>query len=516
MTSRTVTIDPVTRIEGHMRVKTRVENGVVVDAHCSADMFRGIEKALEGYDARAAQQVTQRVCGICPYGHAEAASLALENALGVKPNRNGQILRNLIVGAYQLHDFLLHFYTLCVLDFIDIAAVLHYGGGDADLLRLKAWVAQELASEKVFPAAPFFPRYKGNYAEDQELNVTAIKHYMDAIPMLADLHKMVAIFGAKAPHPTTIEAGGVTTVPTAEKIAYYRTLLQRAETFVHDCYRNDVMAVAHQFKDYFRQGKGYGQLLSYAYLPNPDGQHHAFSSGVTLNGQYAPLDVQGITEEHAYSYYQETVSGAVKPLGADVQPIGWQEFQKERDKAEGKYSWCRAPRYQGQVMEVGPAARIVNTYLSGTNPKLNRLADSINQQFGITLSDYPSVMGRHVCRYMSASLIIDTLKEQLEQVEPDKVAFVEAEVPKNAVGVGLTEATRGSLGHWIETDGKGQIRRYTLIVPTTWNMSPRDRAGQPGALEKMLIGTPLKDPDHPMEPARIIRSIDPCLACSVH
>ena len=517
MSKENLVVDPMTRIEGHLRFETRVENGQVVDARCSGEMFRGIEAALIGHDARVAQQVTQRVCGVCPYAHAEAASLALEDAMGLRPNPNGQLLRNLIVGAYQLQDYLLHFYTLSALDFIDITAVLDYKGSDPGLIGVRDWVASELTSNKIFPAAPFLPRYEADYLQDRDLNHTAIRHYLDALPMMADLHRMVAIFGAKAPHPVTIEAGGVTTVPTVDSVMQYHTLLSKVETFIKHSFITDVLAVAKAFKGYFNEGKGYGNLLSYPFMPDKNGGNHMTVAGASIDGRYAPLDIRKITEDHRYSYYDNRPDSDVRPMDIQrLQPIDYARYQAEHRKPDGKYSWTRSPRYAGQVMEVGPTARVVNTYKAGTNPQLNSQVDRLNSELGITLEDYPSVMGRHLSRAIMSSLIIDRLKHDLTQVEPGRLAYEERAVPRNAQGMGLTEATRGGLAHWIETDSEGRIANYELIVPTTWNISPRDAGGRPGAVEKMLIGTRLQDPQNPMELARIVRSTDPCMACSVH
>lgn len=517
MPKANLVVDPMTRIEGHLRFETRVEHGQVVDAHCSGEMFRGIEAALIGHDARVAQQVTQRVCGVCPYAHAQAAALALEDAMGLRPDPNGQLLRNLIVGAYQLQDYLLHFYTLCSLDFIDIAAVLDYKGSDPGMNTVRDWAAKELKSNKVFPAAPFFPRYEADYLRDPDLNHSAIRHYLDALPVMAELHRMVAIFGAKAPHPVTIEAGGVTVVPTIDALAHYQTLLAKVESFIRETYFNDVVAVAKAFKGYFHEGKGYGNLLSYPFFPDKDGRNHLTAGGATIDGRYTPLDMHKVTEDHRYSYYHNQPDAGRRPMDIRrLEPIDYEQYKREHNKPDGKYSWTRSPRYAGQVMEVGPAARVVNTYKAGSNPQLTAMVDRFNQELGIGIEDYPSVMGRHLSRCILAQLTIDRLQRDLALVEPGKLAYEERPVPRNAQGMGLTEATRGGLAHWIETDAEGRIANYELIVPTTWNISPRDADGRPGAVEKMLIGTRLRDPENPMELARIVRSTDPCMACSVH
>ncbi len=513
-----VIVDPLTRIEGHLKFETSIKDGKVVDAKCSADMFRGIEKALIGYDARVAGQVTQRVCGVCPYAHAEAAALALESAMGIKPNHNGQLLRNLIIGAYQIQDHLLHFYILSALDFIDITDLLKYQGEDKTINELKSWVNSELKSNKIFPAAPFLPRYKAFYSQNKEFNLSAIKGYLESIEIMADLTKMVAIYGAKAPHPIAIEAGGITTMPTFENIAKYSTLFDKSYEFVNKKYIEDVIATAKEFKEYFFIGKSYGNFLTYDYLPDENGENYLFVGGFTpANGKYETFDINNITEDHRYSYYKDLPDKNVKPLSSTkLTPIDYEEYKKEHHKEDGKYSWAKSPRYKGEVVEVGPVAKVINTYNSGKNPKLNKLVDEINNQLEITLNEYNSVMGRHLSRAIISVIIMDKLKEDINKVIPGESGFIEHEIPKNAKGIGLTEATRGGLAHFIETDENGLIKNYEMIVPTTWNISPRDATNRLGAVEKMLVDTKIEDPKNPIELARVVRSTDPCMACSVH
>lgn len=514
--SERIRIDPVTRIEGHLKIETRMNGRRVADALTGSQMFRGLEGALVGYDPRAAQHVTQRVCGVCPYAHAEAAAKALEAAMQIEPPPGGRALRNLIVGAYQLHDFLLHFYMLSALDFVDVTAVTGYRGKDRALLDLKAWVREELNSGKVFPAAPFLPRYAAAYAKDDDLNVSVIKSYLDALALLPRAHRLVAIFGGKAPHPVTIEAGGVTMTPSWQDVSHYRGLLDELSRFVEGPYRRDVIAVCQAFRGYFREGKWQPNLLSFPALEPARGGRPLFAGGASFAGELAPLDTSKIYEDHRHAFYEDR-GGSAAPLAEPaLVPIDFRRADPTRGTAEGKYSWTRAPRYAGQPMEVGPAARVVNTYRAGTNPRLNARVDALNRQLGIRLEDYPSVMGRHLARYVSAATLVDFLREELEAVEPGKSAFEEHPMPKDARGEGLTEATRGALGHWIATDEHGLISRYEMVVPTTWNLSPRDDAGVPGPTEQMLLGTEVADADNPIELARIVRSVDPCMACSVH
>jgi len=515
--SKKVVIDPLTRIEGHLKFETTLSsNGVVKDAKCSADMYRGIEKALIGYDAKVAQQVTQRVCGVCPYAQAEASALALENAMGLKLNKNGYLLRNLVVGGYRLQDYLLHFYTLSALDFIDITSILKYKGNDGALLGLKTWVEKELKSGKIFPAAPFLPRYEAAYTKNQDLNITAVKHYLDAIPMMAEIHKMVAIFGGKSPHPVAIEAGGITTRPTVDALVKYETILKQAKKFIKNSYVPDVKAVAKEYKEYFKIGKGTGDLLNFDFMPDENGENFLFVGGSTINGKFEALKDTKIMESQKYSYYKDDKKDYA-PLEQDsIRPLNWYEFEKEHKKSNGKYSWSKAPRYRDKVVEVGPVAQVVNTYKSGHNPAFNKLIDETNKELGITLDDYNSVMGRHLCRALISLVVVERLEEDLNKVVPGELGFIERDVPKNATGFGFTEASRGALAHWIETDENGIIKNYEMIVPTTWNISPKDSKNRSGAVEQMLIGTKIADANNPIELARIVRSTDPCIACSVH
>lgn len=513
--NKTITIDPLTRIEGHLKFSTKIENSIVVDAKCSAQLYRGIEKALIGYDARVAQQVTQRICGTCNYAHAEAAALALEDAMGIKPNKNGQLLRNLIVGAYQIHDYLFHFYLMSVFDFINVSSITNYNGDNKNLLKMKQWVQTEQKSGKIFPISAFLPKYKEIYSKDEKLSFFSIDNYLEAFEIMLKLDKAVSIFGGKSPHPVTIEAGGVTTTPTVLSIEKYKALIDDIQIFIKEKYLPNIIKISKEFKEYFTIGKGYGNYLSFAYLPDEDGENHLFKGGTFINGKFENYNLDKIQEDTKYSYYVD--NNNTKPLSsAKLTPIDYEAYQKEQIKKDGKYSWSKAPRYDTNVMEVGPVAKVIITYQKGENKELNSLVDQINKELNINFDDYNSVMGRHLCRAIVSYIIIDKLQNDIQKVEPNINAYQEHPLPLNAKGIGLTEGTRGALAHWIQTDEEGFIKNYELIVPTTWNISPRDSKGTPGVVEKMLIGTKIKDMNNPIELARIIRSTDPCMACSVH
>ena len=510
--SKKIVIDPITRIEGHLKVEIEVEDGQVSEAKCSADMYRGLEKALKGYDYLTAIHITQRTCGCCPYAHAEAAALAIENALGIELNKNGKLLRNMTIGAYKLKDYLLHFYTLSSLDFLDITAILKYKGSNANMNQLREWVKKEINSKAVFPSALFLQRYKAAYIENDKLNITLIEHYLEAFEMMREIDKMVKIFGAKSPHMVAIEAGGITTRPTAERLLEYIATAKKAKEFINNKYLKDVLKVAKEFKEYFKIGKGVDNFLTFNTLLNLDGSYE-FVEGFSKNFEFEDkIDPYEIVEYHDYAYYKK--EGGFKPLELEeLEPLNRQEFESQGKK----YSWSKAPRYKGSVVEVGPSAQVINTYLSGKNQKLNEMVDKLNRELDISIKDYNSVMGRHLSRVIVSNLIIDKLLEDAFRVDEGELGFVPLqEVPSNAKGIGLTEATRGALAHFIDIGDNGYIRNYEMVVPTTWNISPKDDKDISGALESMLKGTKIKDEKNPIEIARVIRSTDPCLACAVH
>ena len=287
---------------------------------------------------------------------------------------------------------------------------------------------------------------------------------------------------------------------------------EKAKEFRNNKYLKDVLKVAKEFKEYFKIGKGVDNFLTFNTLLNLDGSYE-FVEGFSKNFEFEDkIDPYEIVEYHDYAYYKK--EGGFKPLELEeLEPLNRQEFESQ-DK---KYSWSKAPRYKGSVVEVGPSAQVINTYLSGKNQKLNEMVDKLNKELDISIKDYNSVMGRHLSRVIVSNLIIDKLLEDAFRVDEGELGFVPLqEVPSNAKGIGLTEATRGALAHFIDIGDNGYIRNYEMVVPTTWNISPKDDKDISGALESMLKGTKIKDEKNPIEIARVIRSTDPCLACAVH
>lgn len=461
-----IIIDPVTRIEGHMKIEVEVDNGIVVDAKSTGTMFRGIELIMQGRDPRDACHIVQRICGVCPIAHGTASMLALDDAFGVKPPPNGRIVRNLIQGANYLQSHILHFYHLAALDYVEGPNV-----------------------------APFIPRYEGDYRLPKAVNDAAVQHYIQALDIRKKAQEMLAIFGAKMPHVIAYTAGGVTEQVTEEKIAQFRQYLQEISAFVNDIYIPEVLAVAGIYEDGFSIGGGYKNMLAYGGFPltdgdDPDGQQQFYKRGRYRNGQYLPVDAGKITEEVKYSWFEDSGTGKNPAEGETVPAPG----------KSGAYTWLKAPRYEEEPYEVGPLARQI----------VERQSDVMG------LGDKAfSVLGRHFARALEAAQISQAMFGWLDQLIPGQPTFTPFDVPREGSGMGLHEGPRGALGHWI-TVKDYKVANYQAVVPTTWNGGPRDDRGEMGPIEKALMDTPVKNVDAPIELVRIVRAFDPCLACAVH
>jgi len=501
-----IELGPLSRIEGHLNVKTTITDNIVADAQCVGEMFRGFEAILRGRDPLDAQQITQRICGVCPYAHAIASCYAQEDAYGITPPTNGRILHNLIQGANHLYDYLLQFYQLAALDFVDITAIVNYHGTDRELLQVKDWVKAELATKKTFAGAPFLPRLDGQYIKDNEINIGALKHYLEAMEIQKKANRAAAIFGGKFPHATGIFPGGCSQTPTIDLISAYQSLLEEVRDFIHQKYIPDLLAVAQTFPDYWHIGQSRGGFMSFGLLPLGPGKdsRRLLAPGVVVDGKVKPVDFALITEDVKYARYS-SASGLKVSEG---------ELIPAPDKTEA-YSWVKAPRYNGQMVEVGATARILADYLQGNNQQVKELVDRFAGMAGVSTKELNSVLGRHLCRAISAVVIADFLLAETERIEPDGLSALELEIPASGEGFGATEASRGALLHYIRLQDH-KIEKYECVVPTTWNCSPRDDKGTPGAMESALIGTKVANPAVQIESVRIIHSFDPCLACAVH
>lgn len=501
-----IVIDPITRIEGHLKIEAVVENGKVKDATSSGMLFRGIEIILQGRDPRDAQRYTQRICGVCPTSHSTAATLNLDSAFGIadKIPDNGRIMRNLILGAAHIADHILHFYHLVALDYVDITAVAKYKGNDPVLNSVKAFAERgELG--------PFVPRYEGDYRLSETANVEALAHYVKALEIRRKGQEMLAIFGGKMPHNCTIMPGGVTEVPTIDKIASFLWQLNELRDFIDNVYIPDVMMVAEAYSDYFGIGAGCGNLLSYGSF-DLDGKgtdltrrERLMKQGtVSADLKLGQLDTNKIMEYVRHSWYEDSTSGK-HPTSGETRPD---------PKKKAGYSWIKSPRYDGKVYEVGPLARVAVTYASG-NPTVKALVDSTLSRFKASPKALFSVLGRHAARALYTKVVADSMPAWLLQLKPGEPAYIDYQIPEQGTGMGLVDAARGALGHWVEVRDK-KIANYQCVVPTTWNGSPRDDNEQPGPIEQAIIGTKVKDENNPFEIVRIVRSFDPCIACAVH
>jgi len=503
---RHITIDPITRIEGHMKIEAVVEEGQVKEARSSATLFRGIELILRGRDPRDAQRLTQRICGVCPTSHSTAAALNLDSAFGIadKIPDNGRIIRNLILGSAHIADHILHFYVLAALDYVDIAKVAGYEGTSSVLNSVKQFIERgELG--------PFFPRYEGDYRLPEEVDQQMVAHYVEALAMRRKAQEMLSLFGGRMPHSVAVVPGGVTEVPTVDKVVSFLWRLNELRDFIDNVYLPDVLALAEVYGDYFAIGKGCGNLLSYGGYeldgkePDLTKRERLFKQGrISTNLKPGEVDPNRITEQLQHSWYASSTANRNPSQG---------ETEPEEGK-DGAYSWIKSPRYNGQVYEVGPLARVLVTYARG-EPTMKSLVNSVLARFKTSPDALFSVLGRHIARALSTKFVADSMPGWLLQLKPGEPVYIGYSIPEESQGMGLVEGARGALGHWVELKG-GKIANYQVVTPTSWNGSPRDDKNQPGPIEQAIRGTKIKDEENPFEIVRIVRSFDPCIACAVH
>ncbi|MBI3670029.1 MAG: nickel-dependent hydrogenase large subunit [Acidobacteria bacterium] len=475
-----VMVDPLTRIEGHLRMEAVVEDGVVVEARSGGTLYRGFEQVLVGRDPLDAVQLTQRFCGVCPTAHAVASSQCLDNAMGIMPPDNGRIIRNLIQGANYIQSHILHFYHLVALDFV---------------------------RGPEFP--PFIPRYEADYRLPKTTSDEIVNHYVQALHIRLKAHEMSAVFSGKMPHCASVVPGGVTVTPTVDKVTTFLWRLKELRDFINNVYLPDVLTIAEVYRDYAEMGAGCKNLLSYGAFdldnePAVTKRQRFFAMARFRQGKLEAVDPAKITEDVKYSWYKS--ASHLPPASGESLP--------DPTKAPG-YTWLKAPRYDNTVFEVGPMARAVIAYTGASNPAHVKAVNEALTQLRLRPENLFSVMGRHLCRAIETKVLADAMADWVLQIKLDQAVAVPHVMPDQAQGYGLWDASRGALGHWISIRNK-RIERYQAIVPTTWNASPRDDLGQPGAIEQALAGAPVKDTANPFSVARIVRSFDPCIACAVH
>lgn len=530
-----IIVDPITRIEGHLRIEVEVEGGKVVNAWSSGQMFRGIEMILKGRDPRDAHHFVQRSCGVCTYVHSISSVRAVDDAVGVKIPKNARLIRNLLHGAQYQHDHLVHFYHLHALDWVDIVSALKADpkktatladnvsnaqvGGSAYYKQVQQRIQTFVDSGQL---GPFSNAYWGHsaYVLPPEANLLACAHYIEALRLQARTARLHAIFGGKNPHPQSLVVGGVTAVAdlTPDRIAEFLYITKETQDFIKNVYVPDLVAVASFYKDWGGIG-GTTNFLAYGDFPasekEPESLYMPRGAIFKRNlGGVAKVDQQKITEDVTHAWYED---GAAKhPFEGETKPL--QEDPQYRP-GSGKYTWLKAPRYEGKAMEVGPLARVLVAYGKG-HKDIKALVDSTLKTLDVPAAALFSTLGRTAARGLETQAIGDAMQgwvmELVENLKNgDTQTYEPYEMPDSAKGFGLNDVPRGALGHWIKIED-GKIGNYQYVVPSTWNLCGRDAQGQLSPVEEALIGTPVADPKQPLEVLRTVHSFDPCIACAVH
>lgn len=552
-----VVVDPITRIEGHLRIEAVVENGVITDAYSAGTMVRGLEIILKGRDPRDAWAFCERVCGVCTTVHALASVRAVEDALGIKVPPTAELIRNIMETTQYVQDHVIHFYHLHALDWVDIVNALKADPKKAaDLAgsfskwdkNTPAYFASVQDKIKAFAASGmgiFNNGYWGHpaYKLPPEVNLIGVAHYLDALEWQKEVVKIHAVFGGKNPHPNYL-VGGVPCSIDVNEVAAINTerlnlvaqLISQADEFVNEVYIPDLLAVASFYKDWAKYGGGLHNYLSYGEFPTKGYSHpeaFKYARGAVLNRDLTtvlpvnPRDQQEIKEYIAHSWYSYDGGDTVglHPWAGETN-INYTGPKPPFESLEGseKYSFLKTPRWKENPMEVGPLARLVVSYAAG-HADVKETVGAVLGKLNVPVDALFSTLGRTAARGIDAALAMIWLKEfygrLMDHMKDNDVSTFSGEKwdpkswPADAEGVGLVEAPRGSLAHWIRIHN-GAIENYQLVVPTTWNGSPRDARQQRSSFEASLIGTPVAKLDQPVEIIRTIHSFDPCLACAVH
>ena len=575
MGKETVVVDPVTRIEGHLRIQAETENGVITGASSSGTMVRGIETILKGRDPRDAWAFAQRICGVCTLVHGIASVRSVEDALGYEIPPNAQLIRNLMIAAQFVHDHVMHFYHLHALDWVDVVSALEADPKKTSELAqsISPWPKSSPGYFKDIrkqvkdlvesgQLGIFANGYWGHpaYRLPPEANLMAVAHYLEALSWQRDVVKLHTIFGGKNPHPNflvggapsaiSVEAGhqgrgrgspgfrggAGTTALDMTGLQKVQEVITRMQTFVEQVYLPDTLAIAGFYKDWGKQGEGVGNFLCYGDFPAKgmnDPASFQIPRGIILNRDLSTLHELDLEAEdqvqeyvdHSWYRYSGGEGEGLHPYKGETEfDYTGPEPPYDLIDTSGGYSWLKSPRWRGKPMEVGPLARVLTLYASGH--------EQTRELVGKTLSslDLPkealfSTLGRTAARTLESKVIADMMQGWYDQlmanIKAGDVRTFNEELwepeswPKQAKGVGYTEAPRGALGHWIVIED-GKIANYQAVVPSTWNAGPRDADDQAGPYEAALEGHALEDPDQPLEILRTIHSFDPCIACAVH
>lgn len=547
-----VTIDPITRIEGHLKIDIEVANGKVTNAWSSGQMFRGIEVILQGRDPREAWLFTQRFCGVCTTVHAIASVRAVENALKMEIPLNAQLIRNMIISAHAMHDHIVHFYHLSALDWVDVVSATTADPKAAASLAqtLSPWKRNtfhefKTVQDKVKAVVAsgqlgiFSNGYWGHkaYKLPPEVNLIAVAHYLQALEYQRKINDCVGLLGSKTPHIQNLAVGGVAnainldneTALNMTRLLKVKNFFDEVNEFVSQVYLIDVAAVGSFYLDWAGYGAGHKNYLGVPEFPlDSKGTKFDMMGGVIMGGNLAkakaitsfndPYFEDNVKESIARSWYDGNWSKHPYEETTEVKYTGF-----DRD---GKYSYVKAPRFQDQPMEVGPLAQVLTAYALGDKriqKYVGIAVDTIKavSKKNVGLGAMHSTIGRHAARAIRCAAINEMALDHWNMLvnnlgKGDLEYFNKPVFPKGEVqGFGFHEAPRGTLSHWVVIEN-GKIKNYQAVVPSTWNAGPRDESGATGPYEASLIGNPIADPEKPLEALRTVHSFDPCLACAIH
>ncbi len=557
--SKRVVVDPVTRIEGHLRVEAILDDhDVIGDAISSGTMWRGIEVILQGRDPRDAWAFCERICGVCTTVHALASVRAVENAVGITVPKNAEIIRNIMELAQYVQDHVIHFYHLHALDWVDVVSALKADPAATAGLAQKVspswptstpgYYSDTKATLKKFVDSGqlgiFQNAYWGHpaYKLPPEANLMAVAHYLEALKWQKEVVKIHTVFGGKNPHPHYLVGGVGSAINlngdnaiNIERLEFVRGLIKDAQQIVEGLYLPDLLAIASFYPEWTTYGGGLGNFMAYGDLPlnginNP--AKFLFPRGVILNKNLAevlpldPADTAQIQEQVPHSWYKyPNGQTSLHPWDGVTEPqyTGPKPPYVQLDENAG-YSFVKAPRWKGNAVEVGPLARMLVGFASGRDEYKEVVTEALGR-LKLQPAALFSTLGRTAARgletRLAAKWLLDEYNRLIANLKAGDYATADTKFwepkswPADCKGFGVEEAPRGALGHWIHIKDE-KIANYQIVVPSTWNASPKDAQGQRGAYEAALLGTPMADPKRPVEILRTIHSFDPCLACATH
>ena len=550
--AKRIVVDPITRIEGHLRIDCEIDKGEVINAWSSGTMWRGIELILQGRDPREAWIFTQRICGVCTTVHALASVRAVENALQLEVPLNAQYIRNIIIAAHGIFDHIVHFYHLSALDWVDIVSATKADARATAKLgqSLSAWHRNDYNEIKAVQdklksfinsgqLGIFASGYWGHPAMklSPEVNLLAAAHYFQALEYQREINKIVTLLGSKTPHIQNLAVGGVAnpinpdsqSTLTLERLYHIKTLIDGIGAFIHDVYMVDVSAVGAFYADWTRYGAGVTNYLSVPDMPlDTMGNNFDLPGGYIAGGDVGSYkSIKKFDDE----YFKEGVKESIKHSWYDGE---WNKHPWEGEtkpkytqfEDDGKYSWVKSPTFNGKPAQVGPLANVLCMFAAGHEPTrrfATKVLDTVSSlaKTKVGLEALHSTIGRHAARAVRCAVLHETLGRQWQLLmdnitQGDYETYNEPVFPAGEIrGVGYHEAPRGVLSHWVVIEN-GLIKNYQCVVPSTWNAGPRNKNDELGPYESSLIGNPVADPEKPLEILRTVHSFDPCLACAIH